>query len=157
MSVTLRLAWRNLWRHSRRTWLTVGAMVFCNALLVFLISTQLGSYAMMIDGTLGFLTGHLQVQEQRYNDEPRMRYTVPDGVNLAQSLRETTGSRAIAARGTAFALASSEDRSFGIQILGVQPEAEPLVSTLPGLVKQGRFLDDNDAERSWWARFWPAT
>jgi putative ABC transport system permease protein len=145
VSVTLRLAWRNLWRHSRRTWLTVGAMVFCNALLVFLISTQLGSYAMMIDGTLGFLTGHLQVQEQRYNDEPRMRYTVPDGVNLAQSLRETTGNRAIAARGTAFALASSEDRSFGIQILGVQPASEPLVSTLPGLVKQGRFLDDNDA------------
>ncbi len=62
MSVVQRLAWRNLWRHRRRTWLTVGGMVFCNALLVFLIGTQLGSYGMMIDGTLGVLTGHLQVQ-----------------------------------------------------------------------------------------------
>ena len=145
MSVTLRLAWRNLWRHGRRTWLTIGAMVFCNALLVFLISTQLGSYAMMIDGTLGFLTGHLQVQEQRYYDEPRMRYTVPNGIALAQTLRTSTGSDAIAARGSAFALASSEDRSFGIQILGVQPQSEPEVSTLPGLIDKGRYLENSKA------------
>ncbi|MEP5567115.1 MAG: FtsX-like permease family protein [Halioglobus sp.] len=145
MSVTLRLAWRNLWRHGRRTWLTVGAMVFCNALLVFLISTQLGSYAMMIDGTLGFLTGHLQVQEARYNDEPRMRYTVPDGIALAQKLRESTRNPAFAARGSAFALASSEDRSFGIQILGVQPASESGVSTLPGLIGEGRYLNSGNA------------
>ena len=145
MSVTLRLAWRNLWRHGRRTWLTVAAMVFCNALLVFMISTQFGSYAMMIDGTLGVLTGHLQVQEQRYNDESRMRYTVPRATELAQSLRESTGLAAIAARGSAFALASSEDRSFGIQILGVQPTSEPLVSNLPGLVKHGRYLENSNA------------
>ena len=145
MSVTLRLAWRNLWRHGRRTWLTVGAMVFCNALLVFLISSQLGSYAMMIDGTLGFLTGHLQVQEQRYNEESKMRYTMPDGIAVAKALRDSTGNPAIAARGSAFALASSEDRSFGIQILGVQPQFEPAVSTLPGLIDQGRYLQSSDA------------
>ena len=49
MNITWLLAWRNLWRHRRRTWLTVGAMVFCNILLIFLISLQLGSYQMMID------------------------------------------------------------------------------------------------------------
>ena len=52
MSITLRMAWRNLWRNKRRTWLTVGAMIFSNLLLVFLISLQFGSYRMMIDNTL---------------------------------------------------------------------------------------------------------
>ena len=73
MSVTTRLAWRNLWRHGRRTWLTVGAMIFCNALLVFLISFQFGTYRMMIDGNLSVLTGHIQIQHKLYNAEPRMR------------------------------------------------------------------------------------
>lgn len=145
MSVTLRMAWRNLWRHSRRTWLTVGAMVFCNALLVFAISFQFGSYGMMIDGTLSILTGHIQVQEKNFNQEPRMRYSVAQGEELAARLRRETGLEAIAARGTSFALASSEERSFGVQILGVQPDFEPLVSTLPGLVKEGRYLKDQDA------------
>jgi ABC-type lipoprotein release transport system permease subunit len=51
----------------------------------------------------------------------------------------------VTARGAAFALASSEKRSFGIQVTGVQPEFEPGVSTLPGLVSEGRFLQDPDA------------
>lgn len=146
MNVTWRLAWRNLWRHARRTWLTVGAMVFCNALLVFMISFQFGSYKMMIDATLSILTGHIQVLQKNYNPEPRMHHSIPHGVELTRELREKTGLRAIAARGETFALASSEERSFGVQLLGVQADYEPLVSNLPGLVKRGRYLRDNDAD-----------
>ena len=79
MNVTWVLAWRNLWRHRRRTWLTVGAMVFSNVLLVFLISLQLGSYQMMIDGSLGAFTGHIQVQQHEYLEQQRMRQSVPAG------------------------------------------------------------------------------
>ena len=146
MSVTTRLAWRNLWRHGRRTWLTVGAMIFCNILLVFMISFQFGTYSLMIDSTLSVLTGHIQIQEKDYNAEQRMRNTVPDGAALAAELRKKTGNSAMAARGTTFALASSEERSFGIQIMGVQPAFEDQISTLPGLVKQGRYLQDNDSD-----------
>jgi hypothetical protein len=62
MNIILRLAWRNLWRQPRRTWLTVAAMVFSNALLVFLISIQFSTYGLMIDNTLQVFTGHIQVQ-----------------------------------------------------------------------------------------------
>ncbi len=121
-------------------------MIFCNALLVFLISFQLGSYSMMIDGNLGVLTGHLQVQHKDYNEEPKMRFSVPHGAELAQALRDKTGLESIAARGLTFALASSEERSFGIQIMGVQPSFEPLISTLPGLAKEGRYLKDDTSD-----------
>ncbi len=146
MSVTTRLAWRNLWRHGRRTWLTVGAMIFCNALLVFLISFQFGTYRMMIDGNLSVLTGHIQIQHKLFNAEPRMRYSMANGAALAAQLRRKTGIPAMAARGTTFALASSEQRSFGIQIIGVQPEYESAVSSLPGLVSEGRYLRQEDAD-----------
>ena len=138
--VSLRMAWRNLWRHGRRTWLTVGAMIFSNTLLVFSISLQFGSYDMMIDNSLQAFSGHLQLQHQRYLDEPKMRYTLPDVTGSAQRLRDALGLTSISARATGFALASSEDRSYGLQILGVDAKHEPLVSTLPGLVKQGRYL-----------------
>jgi putative ABC transport system permease protein len=138
--VSLRMAWRNLWRHGRRTWLTVGAMIFSNTLLVFSISLQFGSYDMMIDNSLQAFSGHLQLQHLRYLDEPKMRYTLPDVSGSAQRLRDALGIDSISARATGFALASSDDRSYGLQILGVDAAHEPLVSTLPGLVKQGRYL-----------------
>ena len=145
MPLVLRLAWRNLWRQPRRTWLTVGAMVFSNVLLVFMISLQVGMYGLMIDNTLQAFTGHMQVQAPGYIDEPKMRLTVPDIVPLADSLRQHLGTDAVAARGSTFALASSEERSFGIAIYGVEPEFEPVVSTIPGLLEAGRYLNDTMA------------
>jgi putative ABC transport system permease protein len=143
MDITLRLAWRNLWRQPRRTWLTTGAMVFSNVLLVFMISLQVGMYEMMIDNTLRATTGHLQVQAEGYKDDQKMRQTVPDVARLAADLREALGLQSVAPRAATFALASSADRSYGIQIMGVEPAAEVLVSSLPGLLSQGRFLADD--------------
>ncbi len=146
MNIVLRLAWRNLWRHSRRTWLTIGAMVFSNMLLVFMISLQFGMYGLMIDNSLKVFTGHMQVQAPGYNDDQKMRQVVPNVVGVASSLREALGSDEIAARGWAFGLASSAERSYGVGIYGVEPEFEPRVSNIPGLVTVGRFFSDTNAQ-----------
>jgi ABC-type lipoprotein release transport system permease subunit len=141
----IRLAWRNLWRQSRRTWLTVGAMVFSNALLVFMISLQFGMYELMISNSLQTFTGHLQVQAPGYIDDARIRQTVPDVEMLAGNLRRELERETVAARAAAFALVSSAERSYGVQIIGVEPQYEGLVSTIPGLMRTGRFLVDSDA------------
>jgi len=145
MNIILRLAWRNLWRQPRRTWLTTGAMVFSNIILVFMISLQFGMYRMMVDNTLQAFTGHMQVQAPGYKDDHKMRQSVPHIAGLAASLRSELGLNTVAARAAAFALASSEERSYGIRVFGVQPEFEPQVSSLPGLVRDGKFLSDPDA------------
>ena len=145
-SVVLRMAWRNLWRHGRRTWLTVGAMIFSNSLLVFSISLQFGSYSMMIDNSLQTFSGHIQLQHRDYLDHPKMRYVIADITTRAQDLRGDLGLQSVSARASGFALASSEDRSHGIQLLGVDPAHEPLVSTFPGLVTEGRYLQPGAGE-----------
>jgi putative ABC transport system permease protein len=145
VSLVFRLAWRNLWRHPRRTWLTTGAMMFSNVLLVFMISLQVGMYSLMINNTLQAFTGHLQIQAPGYLQDKKMRQTVADIVPLADSLRSELGSATIAARAMAFALVSSEDRSYGIALFGVEPRFEGNVSTIPGLVGEGRFLGGGGA------------
>lgn len=146
MTILLRLAWRNLWRHKRRTWLTASAIAFSAMLLVFMITIQLGAYDMMIDTTLRVYTGQMQVQHSGYKDKPQMRTVVADAVALAAQLRERTGYQTIAVRAQGFALASSAERSYGVPVIGVQPEYERGVSTLPHLVKQGRYLADSRAQ-----------
>jgi len=145
MGLVFRLAWRNLWRHPKRTWLTTGAMVFSNVLLVFMISLQFGMYDLMIDNTLQSFTGHMQIQAPGYKDDQKIRQAVANIEPLATSLRQSLNSSDVAARGAGFALVSSEDRSYGIAILGVEPEYEPNVSTIPSLVDEGRYLEESDA------------
>jgi len=145
VNLVFRLAWRNLWRQPRRTWLTTGAMMFSNMLLVFMISLQFGMYGLMIDNTLQAFTGHLQIQAPGYIDDKKMRQNVADIVPLAESLRSQFPAENIAARATGFALVSSDERSYGIAVFGVEPEFESSVSTIPGLISEGRFLGENDA------------
>jgi ABC-type lipoprotein release transport system permease subunit len=145
LNIIPRLAWRNLWRQPKRTWLTIGAMVFSNILLVFMMSLQFGTYQLMIENGLKAMTGHMQVQAAGYVDEQKMRLVVPNIQPLADSLRTELDSQQVAARARAFVLASSENRSYGIAVIGVEPQFEPNISNMPGLVSAGRYLDDIDS------------
>ena len=122
-------------------------MVFSNVLLVFLISLQFGMYGLMVDNGLKAFTGHMQVQAPGFLKEEKMRLTLPAIAELARQLRGELASERVAARAQAFVLASSEDRSYGIAVLGVEADFEPVVSSIPGLVSEGRYLlaQDTDA------------
>ena len=121
-------------------------MIFSNALLVFMISIQFGMYDLMIDNTLQAFTGHMQVQAPGYKDDLKMRQVVPDVDALAQKLRAELNLDSVSVRSSAFALVSSDDRSYGIQVFGIDPQNESRVSTIPGLVREGRYPDDSSAQ-----------
>lgn len=143
MPLSLRLAWRNLWRHQRRTWLTVAAMTLCNTILIFMISLQAGSYLTMLDNSLAVFTGHLQLQHPRYHDDPKPRFSVANGRQLAAELRGLPGVNGAAARGLGFALLSSSTRSKAMQVIGVESAFESSVSSIPGTLRQGQYLSDS--------------
>lgn len=144
-ALSFRLAWRNIWRQKRRTWLTALAMIFSNVLLIFMISLQFGSYDMMINNTLRMFSGQIQVQRDGYQAGQKMRQSMEGIRELASSIRQQFPLASVAARANAFVLVSSEDRSFGTRIVGVEPANEPGVSTIPGLLTDGRYLKDADA------------
>ncbi|HWP35770.1 MAG TPA: FtsX-like permease family protein [Thermodesulfobacteriota bacterium] len=145
MRVTLALAWRNLWRQPRRTWLTASAVAFAAALLVFLITLQLGAYDLLVETSTRVFTGALAVQRPGYHERPQLHATIPAASRLAETLRERTGLAAVAVRAYGFALVSSDARSYGVRVAGVEPEREPAVSTLPRLVVRGRYLSGRRA------------
>ncbi len=119
--------------------------MFSNLLLIFMMSFQFGMYGLMIENTLKIFTGHVQVQAPGYIDDKKMRQTVSDIIPLANSIRAGLGSDTVAARAQTFALASSDDRSYGIAIYGVEPAFEVNVSNIPGLISSGRYLEDGSA------------
>jgi ABC-type lipoprotein release transport system permease subunit len=150
MGTLLRLAWRNLWRNKRRTWLTASAIAFVTVLMVFLITLQLGSYDLMVDSSLRIFTSQMQVQRAGYLDKPQIRTIIPNARALAQRLRASPvlAATGVATRAHGFALASSGTRSFGVQVIGAEPEFEPRVSTIPRLMKSGRYLSGPNAQEA---------
>jgi len=146
--MTGRMAWRNIWRNPRRSLLTMAAIAFATLLLVFMLSWQFGSYDTMINATVQIRTGHLQVQHRRYHQDPDIRKVVSDPDAVAAVLKQTPGVEAFAARTETFSLASSRERTYGVAVIGIQPDKEAGVSTLETLVRQGQYLSDADTNQA---------
>jgi len=142
-----KLAWRNLWRHKRRTLLSVVGIGFAVAVLQFFMGIQLKSYDSAINASVSLYYGHLQIQPEGYLDDPEVRKVLAAPQALLGSLKSITDVKAAALRASSFALLSSEDRTYGAQIVGVEFDNEPHVSSIPGVIRQGVFFTSADAQQ----------
>jgi len=142
------MAWRNIWRNTRRTILTISAIAFASLLLVFMLSFQFGSYETMINTSVKIQTGHLQIQAQEYQEKKNIRLVVPDPARVAEILNTIPNIAAYTYRGQAFALISSKARTYGIAVTGIDPEREADVSRLKSLIREGDFLTAGDTDQA---------
>ena len=148
MSIDAKMAWRNIWRNTRRTILTICAIAFASLLLVFMLSFQFGSYETMIDTSVKIQTGHLQIQAREYQEKNDIRLVVPDPARMADILGTMPHIAAYTHRGRAFSLISSNERTYGVAVTGIDPEREAQVSRLKSLIREGDFLTSGDTDQA---------
>ncbi len=118
-----RIAWRNLWRNKRRTWLTAGGIAFASFLVIFSNAMQVGIYGSMIENATGLLEGHIQITHPNYPDDTKLEQTVLGATELVRLLEQVPGIE-VAPRAQAYALMSADERSFGGLVVGVDFERE---------------------------------
>ena len=112
----IRLAWRNLQRNKSRTWLTAGGIGFSVLLVSFAMSMQSGSYEIMIDSATRYFSGHGQVSDASYFDQPRFERTVLNAAALQAEL-ETIDGLSVMPRVQAFAVVSMGEKSLGGMVM----------------------------------------
>jgi len=102
----------------------------------------------MINSAVKIHTGHLQVQAEGYQDKRTMRLVVPDPETIGSILEQTPGIDAYTYRANAFSLVSSEERTYGIVVIGIDPTREANVSTLKKVIRQGSYLSEGDTNQA---------
>ena len=137
---TAGLAWRNLWRNRRRTWLMAGGIGFAAWLLIFAQSVQVGTFMLAVDNSARMMVGHVQVQHPELQDNPRLENVLRGAPVLRDEVESLPGVANATLRGRATALVSTDERSFAAQILGVDARREADWSRIPAMVGDGRYL-----------------
>ena len=148
MPVDIKMAWRNIWRNPRRTVLTILAIAFAALLLVFMLSFQFGSYEAMINSSVNIHTGHIQIQAQEYQDKQDINLVVQDPAAVADILENTENVKAFSFRSQAFSLVSSDKRTYGAVVIGVDPLKEAKVSSLKTSIRQGQYFSGDNTDRT---------
>lgn len=136
---TFTMAWRNVWRNSRRTLAAVGA-------------TTLGLFAMIVYSGLvrGYLDrmeahvldvemGDIQVHHAQYLGSPSLYERIDEPATLLAALDEA--GLAAAPRLLGSGLAAAGQSSAGVSLYGIDVPRDAAVSRIHAHVGEGRWLD----------------
>jgi len=148
MTLYLRLAWRNIWRHKRRTIIIVLAMSLTLAMMMWYDGLMNGFTDAIYGNAVKVLGGNIQVHAQGYRAEANSNPLFPlkdplavvkaaeaDPLVLAATQRIQTGG-----------LVTSREGAFAVGIIGVEPEKEVKANIIGQNVKEGRNLTSDDLD-----------
>ena len=144
MKLIFAIAWRNLWRNTRRTILSVLAIAFSVVVLLFFMCLQQGSYKDMIRNAVNVHTGFLQVQHEGYLKDKNLEKAFRGYKKIFKILDKTKHVTGYAPRINAPVLASFEDHTSGAMIFGIDPDKEKNLSTISKVIQKGRYLEKSD-------------
>lgn len=141
----LHLAWRNLWRHKRRTILTATTMAVTVAFAIALGAWTDGFVAAMRTAVVDRQIGHVQVHHPDYPTSMSPWDSVPDAAANLDKLKAIPGVATVGPRVQGFGIfAGAGDDAMTGAIQGVVPSAEAALTCLDTRVHDGTFLLDGD-------------
>lgn len=140
----LNLAWRNIWRNRRRTFITILSIVVAVLLSSVMRAMQEGQYDDMIENTVGTFTGYIQVQQSGYWDEQTLDNTLVTSDSLLNHLEEIEAIGHIIPRLQSFALAAGENQSRPAMVLGIDVEKEQYLSNPGSRLQTGEYFKSNN-------------
>lgn len=148
MTLYLRLAWRNIWRHRRRTVIIVLAMGLSLSMMMFYDGLIDGFNQAIAGNAVRVLGGNIQVHAEGYREKVDSNPLLPltdDSAILQAALTQPdviAASRRIQTGG----LVSNSEGAFPMTIIGIEPEAEAPVSLIAEHIVDGRFLESTDED-----------
>jgi len=147
-AIAARYACRSIFRHTRRTILSiVGVGVGCG-LGLFSISWIIGEVEWQIKAVAQSGGGHIKVVPAGWVEKRDDLFRLSDWKNVVEEVRLVPGVESISVRAKAKGLLAFGNRSAGVEITGVQPGNEPVVNRVVRFGKMdGRYLEQGDKDR----------
>ena len=134
----VKVSWRNLWRNSTRTNMTIAAVSLCVAILIIFQSLIVGLIGKAVYNTTNLVVGEVQIHATDYLDDRSIYKSLKNIKNIRAVAKENN--IGIVERSYGFGLISSGTKSAGTQFWGINPESELKYFDFANHIDEGNFL-----------------
>lgn len=138
------LAWRNLWRNLSRSLIMIAGIAVGLFGLIVYFGISNGFIYEMVDAAIELELSHIQVNKQGYLKNPIPKNSFAADSLFSESLEQIAGVEAASGRFRVAVLISSAEKSSRVELVGVDPAGEGLVTVIPSLIVQGEYLQPGD-------------
>lgn len=140
----LQMGWRNIWRNKRRTAVILAAVVIGVWAMIFMGALMRGIADQMVKNSIATLTGHIQLQEAAFRNDPVIEHFIRDPAALDPVLARLPADARWTRRIRVNAIAANARHSDGVMLAGIDPGREAGISFIGDAVYQGRYLNEDD-------------
>ncbi len=142
--MNLRIAWRNIWRNKKRSFITISSVILAVVLSTFTRSFQEGSYELMIENAIGKFSGYVQVHQKDYWEDKTLDNGIDVSDSLIKQILATPGVEGVNIRIESFSLASNKNNTKGTLVMGIEPAKEDSLIDLSRKIIKGKYFNDKD-------------
>ncbi len=151
MGILFTIAWRNIWRHARRTLLTVLTVALGLTLLLLTVGLGDGGHYQMVESSVRLGSGHVVIQAPGYQQSRGVAKLLDGGAQrralaFLDSVRSRYGIQTVLRRVFGSGLAASAEDSAGVQMIGIEPALEKSASRFAEKLTEGAFPGSEDSE-----------
>lgn len=143
---TIKLAFRNLFRNTRRTVLTVMLIGFSLTALILFDGVARGMTTLLIENITGTLTGEAQIHRVGYRENLDVDLFLDNTSEIEQQLRNDSSVKAFSPRVISGGMISSSYNVSAGLIYGIDADPERDVSKVEESVSRGEYLSGADTE-----------
>jgi ABC-type lipoprotein release transport system permease subunit len=148
MTLYLKIAWRNIWRHRRRTLIIAIAMGLSLGFMMFYDGLTAGFNQAIAGNAVRVLGGNIQVHAEGYREKVDSNPLLPltDDMRIVTAALSQPDVIAATRRIQTGGLVSNREGAFPLSIIGIEPEAEAPISLIAENIVDGRFLQSTDED-----------
>lgn len=146
MWMTLKLAWRNLLRNKRRTFITGSAVGVGLAGMIFVDALIIGMRENVIRTATASFIGEAQIHAAGYRQAREVEQVIGALDDVVESLDSDRRVARFTLRTMSLGMISSPANLSSVGVIGVQPETERHVSQVDDVLQQGAFFEGASAQ-----------
>jgi ABC-type lipoprotein release transport system permease subunit len=148
MMLYLRMAWRNIWRHRRRTLIVILAIGLSLWLMMFYDAMISGFTQAIYANAIRVFGGNIQVHAPGYREQEVDNPLLPleNDQSILDAARSLPQIEMAAKRVNTSGIVTSREGAFSVNIIGIEPDIEKPISLLAKNVSDGRFLEADDQD-----------
>ena len=145
--MTLKLAWRNIWRNKTRSIVIITAITLGIIASLFLDAFAQGMVRSFIEDSIEKVTSHIQVHSKGYLEDEDVKNYILQSDRVLQTAKEMDVVDKVAARTIVNAMIASSRTSQNVMIKGINTEDEAAISTMFDALDDGEYLQENSKNK----------
>jgi len=138
----VKLAWRNIWRNKLRSLVVVISIGLGIWALLFLLSFNQGMIQNYIEDGINTQTSHLQVHNPKFKADKELKYFIENPENVSNALASDPAIDKFSSRILSSGMVASSKNGLGVNIMGIDVEAEKKISNLSERLIDGSYLPE---------------